>query len=176
MKVKYFAPEIFDLDNLMNVFPVMYDFILLVQAYMPVDRTGHSNPFHMSYNPIPKFKNFNKSWEECCMEAARDLWKLGKPIIANYFNSGGIDSSGVLIALVETKSEFRCVEYSIHPRILLMKFPLMWEKMVKDKNDPLPHKEMLDSSLFENHDIIKVMENMVISVLVAMKFCPCKLR
>ena len=28
--------------------------------------------------------------------------------------------------------------------------------MVKDKNDPLPNKKMLDDSLFENHDIIKV--------------------
>ena len=48
---------------------------------MPVDRTDHSNPLlwlQCSYNPHSKFKNFNKSWEECCMEAARDLWRIGK--------------------------------------------------------------------------------------------------
>ena len=28
--------------------------------------------------------------------------------------------------------------------------------MVKDKNDPLAHKEMLDTLLFENHNVIKV--------------------
>ena len=72
MKVKYFTPDIFELDNLMSDPPIIRAG-QLVQAYMPVDRTGHSNPFHMSYNPIPKFKNFNKSWEECCMEAAKDL-------------------------------------------------------------------------------------------------------
>ena len=33
---------------------------------------------------------------------------------------------------------------------------MKWEKKVKDKNDPLSNKEMLDDSLFENHDIIKV--------------------
>ena len=153
MKVKYFAPEIFDLDNLMNVDPPVIRAGQLVQAYMPVDRTGHSNPFHMSYNPIPKFKKFNKSWEECCMEAARDLWKLGKPI--ELFWSGGIDSSGVLIALLETKSDSDVLNIR-YTQDSIDEFPLMWEKMVKDKNDPLPHKEMLDSSLFENHDVIKV--------------------
>ena len=152
MKVKYFTPDIFELDNLMSDPPIIRAG-QLVQAYMPVDRTGHSNPFHMSYNPIPKFKNFNKSWEECCMEAARDLWKLGKPI--ELFWSGGIDSSGVLIALVETKSDSDVLNIR-YTQDSIDEFPLMWEKMVKDKNDPLAHKEMLDTLLFENHNVIKV--------------------
>ena len=37
------------------------------------------------------------------MDAAKELWQLGKPI--ELFWSGGIDSSGVLIALLETKSD-----------------------------------------------------------------------
>ena len=152
MKVKYFTPDIFELDNLMSDPPIIRAG-QLVQAYMPVDRTGHFNPFHMSYNPIPKFKNFNKSWEECCMEAARDLWKLGKPI--ELFWSGGIDSSGVLIALVETKSDSDVLNIR-YTQDSIDEFPLMWEKMVKDKNDPLAHKEMLDTLLFENHNVIKV--------------------
>ena len=55
MKVKYFTPDIFELDNLMSDPPIIRAGPI-VQAYMPVDRTGHFNPFHMSYNPIPKFK------------------------------------------------------------------------------------------------------------------------
>ena len=107
----------------------------------------------MMYEPIPVVNKFNKTFEECCMDAAKNLWSLGKPI--ELFWSGGIDSSGALIALLETKSKndvfnIRYTQDSID------EFPLMWEKMVKDKNDPLSHKEMLDDSLFENHDIIKV--------------------
>ena len=101
MKVKYYRPDIFSMDNLGNT-PSIVSVGQLVQAYMSVDRTDKFNPFHMLYDPIPKFKNFNKSWEECCMHEARDLWKLGKPI--ELFWSGGIDSSGALIALLETKS------------------------------------------------------------------------
>ena len=152
MKVKYFRPDIFELDDLGNAPPIIRAG-QLVKAYMPVDRTGHFNPFHISYDPIPEVKEFNKSWEECCMEAAKNLWKLKKPI--ELFWSGGIDSSGALIALLETKSKSDILNIR-YTQDSIDEFPLMWEKMVKDKNNPLPHKEMLDDLLFENHDIIKV--------------------
>lgn len=152
MKVKYFRPDIFELDNLGNAPPIIRAG-QLVQAYMTVDRTGHFNPFHISYDPIPEVKEFNKSWEECCMEAAKNLWKLKKPI--ELFWSGGIDSSGALIALLETKSKSDILNIR-YTQDSIDEFPLMWEKMVKDKNNSLPHKEMLDDLLFENHDIIKV--------------------
>ena len=151
-RVKYFRPDIFKLDDL-NINPVVIAPAQLVQAYMPVDRTGIFNPFNMMYEPIPSVGNFNKSFEECCMDAAQNLWKLGKPV--ELFWSGGIDSSGALIALLETKSDsdilnIRYTEESV------VEFPLMWEKMVKDRNDPLPNNVMLDETLFNNHDIIKV--------------------
>ena len=149
MKVKYFRPDIFELDDLGNAPPIIRAG-QLVKAYMPVDRTGHFNPFHISYDPIPEVKEFNKSWEECCMEAAKNLWKLKKPI--ELFWSGGIDSSGALIALLETKSKSDILNIR-YTQDSIDEFPLMWEKMVKDKNNPLPHKEMLDDLLFENHDI-----------------------
>ena len=152
MKVKYFRPDIFELDDLGNAPPIIRAG-QLVKAYMPVDRTGHFNPFHISYDPIPEVKEFNKSWEECCMEAAKNLWKLKKPI--ELFWSGGIDSSGALIALLETKSKSDILNIR-YTQDSIDEFPLMWEKMVKDKNNPLPHKEMLDDLLFKNHDIIKV--------------------
>ena len=149
MKVKYFRPEYLTSFIYSPIITVGQ----LVAAYMPVDRTGKFNSLDMMYEPIPVVNKFNKTFEECCMDAAKNLWSLGKPI--ELFWSGGIDSSGALIALLETKSKndvfnIRYTQDSID------EFPLMWEKMVKDKNDPLSHKEMLDDSLFENHDIIKV--------------------
>ena len=152
MKVKYFRPDIFKLDDL-EIKPPIIRAGQLVQAYMPVDRTGHFNPFHILYDPIPEVKEFNKSWEECCMDAAKELWQLGKPI--ELFWSGGIDSSGALIALLETKSDSDVLNIR-YTQDSIDEFPLMWEKMVKGKNNPLSHKEMLVDTLFENHDIIKV--------------------
>ncbi len=152
MKVKYFRPDIFEIDGLDKDPPVI-SVGQVVQAYMPVDRMGKFNPFNMMYEPIPSTHTFNKTFEDCCMDAAKELWKIGKPI--ELFWSGGIDSSGALIALLETKSEddvlsIRYTQESIN------EFPLMWEKMVKDRNDPLSDKEMLSETLFENHDIIKI--------------------
>ena len=46
-----------------------------------------------------------------------------------------------------------CSEYT---KDSIVEFPTMWEKLVKDRNDPLHDKKMLDESLFENDDIIKV--------------------
>lgn len=152
MKVKYYRPDIFQLDNLEDV-PHIVSLGGFVQANPPVDRTGNFNPFNMTYDPIPKVVKFNKSWEECCMDAAKELWQLGKPI--ELFWSGGIDSSGVLIALLETKSDSDVLNIR-YTQDSIDEFPLMWEKMVKGKNNPLSHKEMLDDSLFENHNIIKV--------------------
>ena len=57
MKVKYFRPDIFELDNL-NITPSVIQTGQLVQAYMPVDRTGNFNPFDMTYDPIPKVVKF----------------------------------------------------------------------------------------------------------------------
>ena len=151
-KVKYFRPDIFELDGL-NINPLIIAPGQLVQAYMPVDRTGIFNPFNMMYEPIPSVGNFNKSFEECCMDAAKDLWKLGKPI--ELFWSGGIDSSGALIALLETKSESDILNIR-YTKESIVEFPLMWEKMVKGRNDPLSDKVMLDETLFNNHNIIKV--------------------
>jgi hypothetical protein len=105
------------------------------------------------YDPIPSVGKFNKTFEDCCMDAATDLWKLGKPI--ELFWSGGIDSSGALIALLETKSESDILNIR-YTKDSIVEFPTMWEKLVKDRNDPVHDKKMLDESLFENDDIIKV--------------------
>ena len=101
MKVKYFRPDIFELDGL-NINPPILAVGSLIESYMTVDRIDRVNPFNMIYDPVPTVGKFNKTWEECSMDAAKNLWRLGKPI--ELFWSGGIDSSGALIALLETKS------------------------------------------------------------------------
>ena len=148
MKVKYFKPDILSSMN-----PPIITVGQIVQAYMPVDRTDIFNPFNMVYEPIPTTENFNKTFEECSMEAAKNLWQLGKPI--ELFWSGGIDSSGALIALLETKSDTDVLNIR-YTQDSIDEFPLMWERLVKHRNDPLSSKEMLTNDLFENHDIIKI--------------------
>lgn len=146
--MKYFRPELLDSMN-----PGIATVGQIVQAYMPVDRMDMFNPFDMAYESIPPTENFNKTFEECSMEAAKDLWQLGKPI--ELFWSGGIDSSGALIALLETKSNTDVLNIR-YTQDSIDEFPLMWERLVKHRNDPLPPKEMLVNDLFENHDIIKI--------------------
>ena len=46
VKVKYFRPDIFELDDL-QIKPPIITVGQLVQSYMSVDRTGHLNPFHV---------------------------------------------------------------------------------------------------------------------------------
>ena len=150
MRVKYFKPDIF--DDVVQRHPI-FQVGQVVHAYMPVDRTGEFNPLNMMYEPIPTTNNFNMTFEDCCMDAAINLWKMGKPI--ELFWSGGIDSSGALIALLETKSDNDVLNIR-YTKDSIEEFPLMWEKMVKGTNDPLPYKDMLVESLFNDSSVIKV--------------------
>ena len=65
----------------------------------PMDRTGTLNEYNMGYTPIPNTDNFNKDIEQVFMERAREIWSMGKPVVL--FWSGGIDSSGVFLALLD---------------------------------------------------------------------------
>ena len=62
MKVKYFRPDIFKIDDLGQE-PSIIAIGQIVQAYMPVDRTGSCNYFDMMYESIPSIDNFNKTFE-----------------------------------------------------------------------------------------------------------------
>ena len=152
MKVKYFKPDIFSTDFPMEE-PSVITTGRVVRAYMPVDRTGIFNKFNMTYDLIPKVDIFNKTFEDCCMDTAKKLWSLNKPI--ELFWSGGIDSSGALIALAETKSKSDVLNIR-YTKESISEFPLMWEKIVKHLNNPISESQILDDTLFMNDDIIKV--------------------
>ena len=66
-----------------------------------VDRTGKYNAFKTEYDPIPSTDGFNKSFSTICLETAEKLWKDNDTIEVSW--SGGIDSTAVALALMETK-------------------------------------------------------------------------
>ena len=123
-------------------------------AKCPIDRTGVGNLLDMQYEAIPIVPNgWNKSFEQCALERAEDLWNMGKPITVFY--SGGIDSSVAWVALLETKPDHLDLNahYSYHS---IEEFPELHEKTIKDQ--PISSDQFFHESktLFENHDILKV--------------------
>jgi len=127
---------------------------VVIPAHVPIDRTGVGNLLDMQYDKIAIVPNgWNKSFEQCTLERAEDLWNMGKPI--NVFYSGGIDSSVAWIALLETKPDHLdlIAHYSYHS---IEEFPELHEKTIKDP--PLSSDQFIHGSktLFENHDILKV--------------------
>ena len=154
MKVKHYSPNFFVEENrFINVHnPISY-IGRIVRTPRPVDRTDKFNLLNMTYSPIPIVGNWNKSFGECCMSRAKEFWKKGKPI--TLFWSGGIDSSVALISLLETKhnTDILNIRYTQNS---IEEFPEMWKKLVKDKNNPIHDKDVIDKKLFENHDIIKI--------------------
>ena len=154
MKVKHYSKNFFVEENrFINVHnPISYIGGLL-RAPRPVDRTDKFNLLNMTYSPIPIVGNWNKSFGECCMSRAKEFWKKGKPI--TLFWSGGIDSSVALISLLEEKhnTDILNIRYTQNS---IEEFPEMWKKLVKDKNNPIHDKDVIDKKLFEDHDIIKI--------------------
>ena len=154
MKVKHYSPNFFVEENRwINIHnPISY-IGRLVRAPRPVDRTDKFNLLNMTYSPIPIVGNWNKSFGECCMSRAKEFWKKGKPI--TLFWSGGIDSSVALISLLETKhnTDILNIRYTQNS---IEEFPEMWKRLVKDKNNPIHDKDVIDKKLFEDHDIIKI--------------------
>ena len=104
----------------------------IVACWMPVDRTGTLNEFNWKYDPIPQEISDAKSWDECCISRAEELWSYGKPITV--FWSGGIDSSVVFLSLRETMPSDGelCVRYSQQS---IDEFPALYET-VKEFSDP----------------------------------------
>jgi len=154
MKVKYYSPIFFNEENrFINVHNPIRNVGRLIRSSRPVDRTDKFNLLNMTYSPIPIVGNWNKSFGECCMSRAKEFWNMGKPI--TLFWSGGIDSSVALISLLEAKhnTDILNIRYTQNS---IEEFPEMWKKLVKDKNNPIHNKDVIDKKLFEDHDIIKI--------------------
>ena len=159
MKVKYHTPFLYWNESagghpLLNKNHYPLNLVRkMVRAFSSVDRTGIFNVVDTLYSEIPKVKKWNKTFERCCMDRATQLWSLGKPI--TLFWSGGIDSSAVLISLIETKNNDDVLNIR-YTQNSISEFPVMWEKLVKNIDDPIHDKNVLDKKIFKNHDIIKV--------------------
>jgi hypothetical protein len=102
-----------------------------------VDRTGKLNQFNTHYSPIPDVGAFDKSFSTVCLETAENLWKCNDTIEVSW--SGGIDSTAVALALLETKTPEKkliigCTMHSI------IEYPKFYEtykdicKMISNKN------------------------------------------
>jgi len=154
MKVKHYSPNFFDEDNqLTNIHNPILSIGKILRKPRPVDRTGKFNILNMTYSPIPIVGSWNKDFEECCMSRAKEFWKMNKPI--TLFWSGGIDSSVALISLLESKNNTDILNIR-YTKSSIEEFPEMWEKLIKDKNNPIHDKDVIDKELFEDHDIIKI--------------------
>ena len=70
--------------------------------WMPVDRSGtlETPGLKMIGPPIPDATGFNKTLEDCMLEEAQRLWDTNRQL--RVYWSGGIDSTGVLVALMRT--------------------------------------------------------------------------
>ncbi len=70
--------------------------------WMPVDRSGtlETPGLKMIGPPIPDAIGFNKTLEDCMLEEAQRLWDTNRQL--RVYWSGGIDSTGVLVALIRT--------------------------------------------------------------------------
>jgi hypothetical protein len=68
----------------------------------PIDRTGFIKPYNLSYKPIPKYdETFSKSYTEVNLERSKKIWEMDDTIDVLF--SGGIDSLGICLSLIETK-------------------------------------------------------------------------
>lgn len=71
---------------------------------VPVDRTDRLNLLKVKTTSIPKIKySFNKSFDEVCYSTAIKYWEEHNDITVLW--SGGLDSTCVAVALIETKPE-----------------------------------------------------------------------
>ena len=70
--------------------------------WMPIDRSGtlETPGLKLVGPPIPDATGFNKTLEDCMLEEAQRLWDTGRQL--RVYWSGGIDSTGVLVALIRT--------------------------------------------------------------------------
>jgi hypothetical protein len=143
-KLIYYTPGRFEkIAHLPDVKVFMSLFKIFNHNISFVDRTGIIIPPIQACTPdqisIPKPDfNFNKSFDECAVDRARQIYEkhkeFGVPIRLSW--SGGIDSSSALMSFIEllgiTEAR-RCLEISLTAEIFLEN-PLLWERVVRKEN------------------------------------------
>jgi len=97
----------------------------LLGSLSSVDRTGMLNNFNCDYEAIPAVGDFNKSFGQICLETAEQYWNENECLEVLW--SGGIDSTSVALALLETKPTNKtltivCTQTSID------EYPLFYER------------------------------------------------
>jgi hypothetical protein len=102
-----------------------------VRSELYADRTGNFNLTDIYYDPLPN-PNTKMTIEDCVMESAQNIWAKHKSVTCMW--SGGIDSSAVLIGLLEQKPKDAELKVYYTPSSI-KEFPVMYEKLVKDKWD-----------------------------------------
>lgn len=122
----------------------------------PICRYDDNFAHNFSYTPIPKNHNTNMSFEEVCIDAAKNIWDLAAGKKIGLFWSGGIDSTTALVSLMLTNPNWHkdmviyTSKYSID-----VEYPLFYESFLKDVADIL----MLSNSKFFNPELFN--ENII---------------
>lgn len=122
----------------------------LVGAHVPVDRSGKSNIFNISYQEIPK-ETKSLSFEDSIINDAIDFWNKskGKPI--TLFWSGGLDSTGVLFALKETMpaGQKLIIRFTKHA---IVEYPWLHKEMLGWKSNNIILNQVDEWQLLRNLD------------------------
>jgi len=110
-------------------------------CWMPVDRSDTlKTPGLKIIGPaIPDATGFNKTLEDCMLEKAQHIWDTGRNL--KVYWSGGIDSTGVLIALIRTAKNDDLdrltvcmdIESSGKPLSSYGEYPLFFDKFIDGK-------------------------------------------
>ena len=122
----------------------------LVRSHVPVDRSGKSNIFNISYQEIPK-ETKSLSFEDSIINDAIYFWdkSKGKPI--TLFWSGGLDSTGVLFALKETMpaGQKLIIRFTKHA---IVEYPWLHKEMLGWKSNNVILNQVDEWQLLRNLD------------------------
>ena len=124
---------------------------------MDYDRTKLFSNNHIKTSiitPIPTVpENFNKTFEEICLERAEELWTSEQQYLDVYW-SGGVDSTVALVALILTAPSQLDIDTRLRVRSTILsrteEYPLFYDNFIKDKINYAEIDDFEDSFDLEN--------------------------
>lgn len=124
----------------------------IVNSRTIIDRTGNNNIINLDYVEIPKDTKTNMTFEECCMKRAKEIIELNKFI--NVMWSGGIDSTSLLISLLEQGDVRNQIKINL-TKSSIDEFPEFFDKVVKKLNYEIyEEEELIHKDRFLDKDTI----------------------